>query len=219
MRLEAVIKIGGSLAKTSSLNGLCKFLEKLSKTHKYLIVPGGSEFSDVVEKFDKKFHLSNQLSHKMAILAMDQYGLLLSNLMNGFLLDEIKVPEHYPKKPVIFLASNYMFTEDPLPNSWDVTSDSIAAHVAQKLKATMFILVKDVDGIFSFDPKKKSDAELIRKISATELLQLNKKTCVDKYLPQVLLERKIKCYVVNGKYPERIDDIFKGKETICTEIF
>lgn len=217
MRLEAVIKIGGSLATTSSLGILCKFLEKLSEKHRYVIVPGGSEFADIIRKIDKKFHLSNELAHRMAILAMDQYGLFLSHLMNSFLVSDIKMPKPHTKKPVIFLPSNYMSIENPLPNSWDVTSDSIAAHIAKKFN-TKLILVKDVDGIFSSDPNKTTNAKLIKKISAKQLLKMNKKTCVDKHLPKILLKNKIKCYVVNGKYPKRINDILLGKETICTEI-
>jgi len=217
--MDAIIKIGGSLANSPHLAELCKILEKISKNFQFLIVPGGGKFADIVRKFDKKFHLPNEISHKMAILAMDQYGLFLSHLMNASLLNKLKIPKTFQKKPIIFLSSEYMFKEDPLPNSWDVTSDSIAAHIAQKFNAPKLILVKNVDGIFSSDPKKNSNAKLIKKISANKLLSWNKKTCVDKFLPKILLKHKIRCYIVNGEYPKRIDEIFKGKKIICTEIF
>lgn len=155
----------------------------------------------------------------MAILAIDQYGLFLSHLMNASLLREIRIPKQFPQKPVIFLPSKYIFEKNPLPNSWDVTSDSIAAHIAQRFKAKKLILVKDVDGIFSSDPKKNPKAKLIKKISAKELIFLNKKTCVDRHLPKILVKNKFKCYIVNGKYPKRIESILKEKETIYTEIF
>jgi len=219
MRLDAVIKVGGSLVDSPRLNELCKTLEKISKKYKCVIVPGGSEFADTVRKFDKKFHFSDKVSDRMAILAIDQYGLLLSHLMDSYLLREIEMPKPFPKKPVIFLPSNYMFEKDPLPNSWDVTSDSIAAHTAQIFKANKLILVKDVDGIFSSDPKKSPKAKLIKRISAKQLLAWNKKTCVDKFLPKILLKNKFLCYIVNGKHPKRIGEILKGKGTVCTEVF
>ena len=217
--MEAVIKVGGSLAKSQSLKKLCKTLERISKNHKYIIVPGGGEFADVVRSLDKKFHLSTTISHKMAILAMDQYGLFLSDLMDAFMTTKLREPRPFPKKPVIFLPSRHMFEKDPLPNCWDVTSDSIAAYVASKLGIKKLILIKDVDGVYSSDPKKNLNAKLVKKISAKKLLVWNKKTCVDNFLPKILLKSKIRCYVVNGKYPKRIFEIFKGKETICTEIF
>lgn len=219
MRLDAVIKVGGSLVASPSLNELCKTLERISKKYKCVIVPGGSEFADIVRKFDKKFHFSDKVSDRMAIFAIDQYGLLLSHLIDSYLLREIRMPKPFPKKCVIFLPSKYMFEKDPLPNSWDVTSDSIAAHTAQMFKANKLILVKDVDGIFSSDPKKNPKAGLIKRISPSQLLAWNKKTCVDKFLPKILLKNKFLCYVVNGEHPERIGEILKGKGTVCTEVF
>jgi aspartokinase-like uncharacterized kinase len=47
---------------------------------------------------------------------------------------------------------------------------------------------------------------------------MKKKTCVDSFLPKILLKCKLPCYIVNGKYPERIEKIFDEEETICTEI-
>jgi aspartokinase-like uncharacterized kinase len=45
------------------------------------VVPGGGEFADVVRCLDERFSLTCGVSHRMAILGMDQYGLLLSDLM------------------------------------------------------------------------------------------------------------------------------------------
>lgn len=218
MKIDAVIKIGGSLVSSPSFLSLCGFIKKISKKYNCIIVPGGGGSDDLVREFDKKFHLSDKTSHRMAILAMDQYGLLLSNLMDGYTIEELKIPKTFPKKPVIFLSSKYMFEKDPLENSWQVTSDSIAAHVAQKLNARKLILVKDVDGIYSSDPQKNPRAKLIKSISARKLLSW-KETCVDKFLPKILLKNKLKCYIVNGKHPERIEKILKEKMTTCTQIF
>ncbi len=65
----------------------------------------------------------------------------------------------------VFLPSCLMLDKDPLENSWDVTSDSIAIYIARQLDACKAILVTDVDGIFTtVIPKKFSDAKLISKI-------------------------------------------------------
>ena len=79
--MEAVLKVGGSLAEyPTSLERLCKELAIFAKDHKILVVPGGGRFADVVRGFDKTYCLSSIVAHKMAILAMDQFGLFLSDI-------------------------------------------------------------------------------------------------------------------------------------------
>ena len=58
-----------------------------------------------------------------------------------------------------------MLSEDPLENSWDVTSDSIAVYIADRLQVKV-LLVTDVDGVYTNDPKSNPEAKLIKKLSA-----------------------------------------------------
>lgn len=220
--MEAVIKVGGSLAEDPvGLRTLCQELGALAKTHRILIVPGGGKFADVVREFDWRFNLSNTTAHKMAILAMDQFGLFLSNITPNsrvfYSLGKAKKFSAARMLP-IFLPSKLMFRKDPLEHSWDVTSDSIAAHIAGLLHAKKLILVTDVDGIFTDDPKKDLDSRLMEKLSAEELLSWNGRTSVDKFLPRMLLETRLDCYVVSGKHPKRIKAILNDEKTLCTRI-
>lgn len=220
--MEAVIKIGGSLAEDlANLKTTCRELENLVKTHRILIVPGGGRFADSVRDLDQEIHLSDATAHKMAILAMDQFGLLLSDLMTGarvvYTLEGVKKLSKNGI-PLIFLPSRLMFQKDPLEHSWDVTSDSIAAYVAGQLRAKKLILVTDVDGIFSGNPKVDSNARLEEELSVDELLKWDKRTSVDRFLPRMLMNARVSCYVVNGKYPERIRAILDDEKTVCTRI-
>jgi aspartokinase-like uncharacterized kinase len=216
--MDAVLKIGGSLTKyPSDLKKLGQKINEMVKIFDLLVLPGGGEFANTVRNFDKKFKVSDQIAHKMAILSMDQYGLFLSEIFKNsyvfYSLDEIKnhtIP--------IFLPSRFMFNENPLENSWDVTSDSISAYIASEIKAKKIILIKDVDGIFLQDPKQKFDSQIITELSVQELLELKIKTCIDKFLPNILIKKKVDCYIVNGRYPERIYNILANKKTVCTHI-
>ena len=217
-----VVKVGGSLASNpEKLSVLMKILSGLSKKHPLVIVPGGGEFADAVRTADKRFNLSCKASHRMAILGMDQFGMLLADLVSNAVevrtfkdakdaLDTGNLP--------IFLPSNIMFLEDPLENSWDVTSDSIALYIAHRLNASKVLLCTDVDGIFTVDPKTAKNAELIKKISPTALLALKQRTSVDKALPKLLGQWTIDCSVVNGLFPERLEAILEGKNALCTLI-
>ncbi len=219
--MEAVVKVGGSLAEDpASLTRLCQELSVLAKAYRILIVPGGGEFADIVRKFDQTFKLSNTVTHKMAILAMDQYGLFLSDITpNSYVSYSLKEFNNHERGMLpIFLPSRFMFREDPVEHSWDVTSDTIAAYIAGLLQAKKLILVTDVDGIFSEGPEKNFDVKLIEELSAEKLLGWNMRASVDKTLPKILLQAKLDCYVVNGRHPERIRLILENEKTICTHI-
>jgi len=142
---------------------------------------------------------------------------IIPNSCATYLLNDAKQLSEIRVVP-IFLPSRLMFQEDQLENSWNVTSDSIAAYVASRLHAAKVLLVTDVDGIFTKDPRKHADAVLIERLSAEELLKLNKRTSVDSFLPKLLLEASVDCYVVNGKHPERIEAILAGQQATCTLI-
>jgi aspartokinase-like uncharacterized kinase len=220
--MDAVIKIGGSLAEDPErLKALCAKLSEFVKKYAIVVVPGGGRFADVVRDFDQRFTLADAISHRMAILGMDQFGLLLSQIIPNscatYLLSDVKQLSEIRVVPV-FLPSRLMFQEDPLENSWNVTSDSIAAYVASRLHAAKVLLVTDVDGVFTKDPKRHADAMLIERLSAEELLKLNQRTSVDRYLPKLLLAAPVDCYVVNGKHPERIEAILAGQQAACTLI-
>lgn len=220
--MEVVIKIGGSLAEyPTTLKTLCQELSVLAKAHRILIIPGGARFADVVREFDQTFSLSGTIAHKMAILAMDQFGLFLSNITPSssvsYALEKAEKLSATGILPIL-LPSRLMFHKDPLEQSWDATSDSIAAYIAGVLHAEKLILVTDVDGIFTSDPKEDLDARLIEKLSANKLLSWNKRTSVDRLLPKILSRARLDCYVVNGKYPERIKAILENEKTLSTRI-
>ena len=101
-----------------------------------------------------------------------------------------------------------METHDPLEHSWRVTSDSIALYFSNLLKAKLLIAT-DVDGIYTHDPTHDG-AKLIKIISAKKLLNFGE-TSVDEFLPELLIRYESNCYVVNGKYPERVLSIIEDK--------
>ncbi|NLE05777.1 MAG: hypothetical protein GX638_13395 [Crenarchaeota archaeon] len=220
--MNTVIKIGGSLSeKPNVLRNLGYELSKIAQKQKILIIPGGAKFADVIRELDNKFKLPASFTHRMAILAMDQYGLFLSQILpNSQLCDSIKEANKISKagKLAIFLPSKMVLDCDPFEASWDVTSDSIAAYIAIKVHSKKVILITDVDGIFDEDPKILKNAKLLKTISADKLHSYGGRTSVDKFLPTFLLENSIDVYVVNGVDATRIIDILLGKQTICTLI-
>jgi hypothetical protein len=220
--MDATLKIGGSLAEEPArLRALCRELLEMARNHRITAVPGGGRFADVVRELDERFHLPDTVAHKMAILAMDQYGIFLSSITPGSrttrTLDEARQHSEAGLVPIL-LPSRLMSQADPLPHSWEVTSDSITAYIAGELRSEKLVLVTDVDGIYTADPKDDPAAELIEDISVADLQARDARTSVDVYLSRIISEARLDCYVVNGRYPERIRAILDDELPRCTRI-
>ena len=220
--MDAVIKVGGSLASNPKvLRALCKTLGGLAEQHRIVVVPGGGEFADLIRDLDKRYFLNPNTAHRIAILGMDQYGFLLSQLIPNSLIVQTLVDASdvvQTTKIAVFIPYKLISESAPLEASWDVTSDSIAAHVAIELHARKLVLVTDVDGIYTDNPKTNPKAQLIREISTSYLREQRERTSVDKFLPRLLEKTNIDCFVANGKYPERIEKILENKQTTSTRI-
>ena len=221
--MAVIVKVGGSLAETpKALENLGSYLSKESPKNNFVVIPGGGRFADIVRDVDEQFRLPPILSHRMAILAMNQYGLLLSHFIpDSKLTESIEDIKEIAKsgKVSILLPYRQLLDEDPFVPSWDVTSDSIAAYFAVKLGESKVVFLTDVDGIYDTDPKTSPDAKLLSEVSTRDLLSRSKRSSVDKFLPTFVKENRLTCYVINGKHPDRLEKILSGnKDVICTKI-
>ena len=139
-----VVKIGGSLLGSPELERWLEIFVKYSDGH-IIIVPGGGVFADAVREAQKLTKISDACAHKLAVLAMDQFGLLLAN-MNPLLATartECEIDERtWQHRAIVWLPSHMVFADDNIPQSWDVTSDSLAAWLATKLNAKQLVLIK-----------------------------------------------------------------------------
>jgi len=218
--LTAALKIGGSLSRDEALASLCAEIPRLASQHRLLIIPGGGEFADLVRKHDMRFQLGGTTAHRMAILAMDQYGYLLGDLIPGArLVTGLAAARQEAARggTPILIPSNLLLQADPLPHSWQVTSDSIAAWVAGELQVPLLILLKDVDGLYSADPKSDETSELLLQIEIEELPP--HPGGLDAYLPVILAKHKLKTWVINGRRPQRLADLLHTGHTLGTCIY
>ena len=216
MNFDAVLKVGGSLSRQPRLAALCQTIGQLGSQHRLLIVPGGGDFADAVRDHYRRYHVSETIAHRMALLAMDQYGWLLSDLIpaSTAVQDVLSARASAAMGRVpILLAATLLIEADPLPHSWQVTSDSIAAWIAGLVGATRFILLKDVDGLFS---AQSDAAQLLPIMRVTELNE--RQGGVDEYLSTVLASLDLETWVINGQQPDRLVELLNTGQTIGTRI-
>jgi 5-(aminomethyl)-3-furanmethanol phosphate kinase len=204
-----VVKIGGGLAREagdSALRALCRAIGEAGARDPLLVVPGGAGFADVVRAHDRRFALRAATAHRMAILAMDQFGWLLCDLIPGGVpctdLASARVAVARGGTPVLLPAA--MLAGDPLPASWEVTSDSIAAWLAGAVHAARLVLVKPVAGLYRDWPP---DGEPLARLSVDQLAELRaagRAAGVDEHLPQALHAAGVEAWVIDGRDPARL---------------
>ena len=139
-----IVKIGGSLLGSPELSRWLEVLVKFSKGH-VIIVPGGGLFADAVREAQKLTNASDAVAHQLALLAMDQFGLLLAGMNDGLVTasSELEIAERgWQHRAMVWLPSQMILVDQSIPQNWQVTSDSLSAWLANKLAAEQLILVK-----------------------------------------------------------------------------
>jgi aspartokinase-like uncharacterized kinase len=140
-----VIKLGGSFGFAPQLKN---WLDALAAcAGRVVVVPGGGPFADAVRAAQAPMGFDDRAAHRMALLAMEQYGCALASLDRRMKLaasvaairravQEGEVPIWSPTRMVL--------AADDVPASWDVTSDSLAAWLAGKIGARCVLLLKRI---------------------------------------------------------------------------
>jgi aspartokinase-like uncharacterized kinase len=146
-----VVKLGGSLF---DLPGLGKRLAALLGTlrqREIVLVAGGGAAADVIRTLDRTHQLGEEASHWLALRSLGLTAQVLAAVLPGSAVAD-RLAECGPlwqagRTPVLDL---FAFARDDegcagaLPHCWDVTSDSLAARVAEVTGARELILLKSV---------------------------------------------------------------------------
>jgi 5-(aminomethyl)-3-furanmethanol phosphate kinase len=150
----AVIKVGGSLFNWPELpfrlESFVGLQFPMTGIERPMLIAGGGPAVEVVRELDRIHHLDDETAHHVALRAMDLSALLLTAVVPGLtLIDTLesalgvwasgRVPVLNPFRTFCEIDQAEL---EPLPASWSVTSDSIAARIAAHVKASRLILLK-----------------------------------------------------------------------------
>lgn len=191
-----VVKIGGHGIVDFGRDVVLPLMEEigeLSKKHKMLVVTGGGarvrHILDIGIDLGMPTGVLAELAGKISEQNAEIVTLLLSR-WNGSRLkpgDLLNLPTmlHLGLLPVIHGTPPYGLFEHP-PEMGLIPphrTDTGALLMAEVLGARSCILMKNVDGLFTEDPRVNPDAELIRDITADELLEMD--------MEDMVMERKV----------------------------
>lgn len=139
-----VVKLGGSLLGSPELPRWLETLVRISDGN-VVIVPGGGLFADAVRKAQQDTHVGDAVAHHLALLAMDQFGLLLAGMHANLVTasSELEIAERgWQHRAIVWLPSQMVLADELVPKTWQVTSDSLSAWLANKISARHLVIVK-----------------------------------------------------------------------------
>jgi dihydroneopterin aldolase len=140
-----VVKLGGSFAFSSSLRDWIAALAACAGSA--VIVPGGGPFADAVRTAQVPMGFDDRAAHRMGLLAMEQYGCAMASLHERLsLADSLELIYQglAEGRVPVWLPTQMALADAAIPQSWDVTSDSLAAWLAGRIGAERLVLVKHV---------------------------------------------------------------------------
>lgn len=229
---DALIKVGGSVCNSPRLKEYASEWAALSRRYRLLFIAGGGLFADQVRALDHHLDLSDSAAHWMAIAAMDQNGYLLADFMRGvqtvsWIADrgresEILIPNsQFPILPSpdaggsssVLLPYTLLRQVDPLPHSWEVTSDSLAAWLAGFAGTNCLVLLKDVPGVYQAS-SPGAPPTLLAEIARERLADCE---VVDPTFFKTL-PPKVDTWILSGRHPDRLAELLETGRTEGTRV-
>lgn len=148
-----VVKLGGSLAKAQTVQGCLAALAR--GKGRAIVVPGGGAFADAVREQQERLRFSDRAAHRMAILAMEQYAVALADVCPALTAcnSEREICAALAGGAIpVWLPAAMALADLDIPESWEMTSDSLAAWLAAKIGAARLVLVKSTTAPRPLDP-------------------------------------------------------------------
>jgi len=174
LRPSSVVKLGGSLL---DLPDLVARLNKLSHSWgpQPLLVVGGGEAADLVRAWDQRFQIGEQQSHWLALDSLDLTARLLTTLWPRSWVSRIgQIEECWLRNQYPIISPREWFELAAVsgapspPQTWDTTTDTIAAWVAGLTQARELCLLKSIENSQSLEEateKGSVDANFLQWIS------------------------------------------------------
>lgn len=136
-----ILKLGGSLAQSARLQATIALIARGQRP--VIIVPGGGPFADAVRSIQPELAIADSVAHLIALLAMEQMALYLTSLHGRLAacrtIRDFAAAFERNQIPV-WLPYDLQHADPSLPSDWTVTSDTLAARLAERLEASVALI-------------------------------------------------------------------------------
>jgi uridylate kinase len=219
-----VIRIGGSVvASPPNPEIIGKYADLLrelrNEGHELVVVVGGGSLARNFIKVAKIMGLSESDQDKVAINVSRLFAQLLAMKLGDVGLETVPTTVDEAAEGLTIRKIVVMGGIRP-----GMTTDAVAAMVAERVRAELLVKATDQEGIYTEDPKKHPDAEKISVLSFDDLVQLfqqNKHKAgihqiLDSEAVRILQKERTKTIVVNGFKPKNIMLAVRGERVGTT---
>jgi aspartokinase-like uncharacterized kinase len=141
-----VVKLGGSVVRSAELPA---WLDVIAASKRpIVIVPGGGALADEVRAAQARLGFGDGAAHRMALLAMDQLAWAVGALRVGFEVgdtEEALRASLAHGRVAVWAPYSLVADRSDIPQSWTVTSDSLALWLGHRLGAECCYVIKSID--------------------------------------------------------------------------
>ena len=217
--MRIVMRIGGSVV-ASPINPalISRYIELLKdlkmQGHELAVVIGGGALARDFIKVAKNLGLNESAQDEVAISVSRIFAQLLLKKLGELGCEAIPLTV---EDAVKCLRGGKVAVMGGLKPG--MTTDTVAALIAEKVNADLVIKATDQEGIYDKDPKKHADAVMLKHLSFEELPNVFAEDkhkagihqILDSEAVKILKRKRVRVVVVNGFKPENILAVVKGK--------
>ena len=217
--MRIVMRIGGSVV-ASPINPalISRYIELLKdlkmQGHELAVVVGGGALARDFIKVAKNLGLGERAQDDVAISVSRIFAQLFLKKLGELGCEAIPLTV---EDAVKCLRDGKVAVMGGLKSG--MTTDTVAALIAEKVNADLVIKATDQEGIYDKDPRKHADAVMLKHLSFEELSNVfaeNKHKAgihqiLDPEAVKILKRKRVRVVVVNGFKPENILAVVKGK--------
>ncbi|MEX2027090.1 MAG: hypothetical protein WEH44_07310 [Pirellulaceae bacterium] len=146
-----VVKVGGSLFDFDQLAPALRRWLSLEPLRPTVLLAGGGELADAIRRADARHRLGEEAAHWLCVGLLSTTARLLTKILpETELIGELSGLQQRlsepPRAAIVFDPQPFLVATEPslpgqvLPRTWQATSDSIAARLAEVLAADLVLL-------------------------------------------------------------------------------
>jgi uridylate kinase len=210
--MRIVLRIGGSIIASpvnpTMIASYADLLKRLkAHGHDLAVVVGGGVLAREFIGFAKSLGLDEKAQDDVAISISRVFAQLFSKRLDKAGCEKVPLTV---EEAVNCLNEGKVAVMGGLRPG--MTTDTVAALIAEKLKADLLVKATDQDGVYDKDPKKHADAvkldrltfEELSSVFASDKHEAGIHQIIDPEAVRILKNRRIKVVVVNGFKPENV---------------
>jgi uridylate kinase len=215
-----VLSIGGSILLTGEddvgfIKKLAQMIKEVREQNRLCIVVGGGSLARKYIGIGREFGMEEDY--------LDTLGIQATRLNACVLISAIKDGvNRYPYEDLDAAVAdlgrfNPVIMGGTVPGQ---TTDAVAAFLAQRIGADLFINATAVDGVYSEDPRKNPDAKRFGSLGFQQLLDIvgdalekaGTNIVIDPVAAKAIAGSRIKTFVLNGRDLENFRRAIDGEE-------